>query len=80
MNGCMKKQALLVEAYMKGDILKVRHIQISILKDFRTTAIVVRRVTASSGSRTETDECIRKGRSQTIKETCSLHEFSFRNN
>ena len=47
-----EKQALLVEVYIKGDILKVCHIQISILKDFRTTAIAVRRVTASSGSRT----------------------------
>ena len=47
-----EKQALLVEAYIKGDTLKVRHIQISILKDFRTTAIAVRRVTTSSGSRT----------------------------
>ena len=47
-----EKQALLVEVYIKGDILKVRHIQISILKDFRTTAIAVRRVTTSSGSRT----------------------------
>jgi len=32
--------------------LKIRHLQISILKDFRTTAIAVRRVTTSSGSRT----------------------------
>lgn len=32
--------------------MKVRHLQISILKDFRTTAIAVRRVTTSSGSRT----------------------------
>ena len=47
-----EKQALLVEVYRKGDNLKVRHIQISILKDFRTTAIAVRRVTTSSGSRT----------------------------
>jgi hypothetical protein len=47
-----EKQALLVEVYIKKDILKVRHIQISILKDFRTTAIAVRRVTTSSGSRT----------------------------
>ena len=47
-----EKQALLVEVYIKGDTLKVRHIQIAILKDFRTTAIAVRRVTASSGSRT----------------------------
>lgn len=47
-----EKQALLVEAYIKGDISKVRHLQISILKDFRTTAIAVRRVTTSSGSRT----------------------------
>jgi hypothetical protein len=47
-----EKQALLVEVYKKGDTLKVRHLQISILKDFRTTAIAVRRVTTSSGSRT----------------------------
>lgn len=47
-----EKQALLVKVYKKGDTLKVRHIQISILKDFRTTAIGVRRVTGSSGSRT----------------------------
>lgn len=47
-----EKQALLVEVYIKGDTLKVRHIQILILKDFRTTAIAVRRVTTSSGSRT----------------------------
>jgi hypothetical protein len=40
-----QKQALLVEVYKKGDTLKVRHLQISILKDFRTTAIAVRRVT-----------------------------------
>jgi RNA-directed DNA polymerase len=38
--------------YKKKDYLKVRHLQISILKDFRTTAIAVRRVTTSSGSRT----------------------------
>lgn len=31
---------------------KVRHLQILILKDFRTTAIAVRRVTTSSGSKT----------------------------
>jgi RNA-directed DNA polymerase len=47
-----EKQALLVEVYEKRDYLKVRHLQISILKDFRTTAIAVRRVTTSSGSRT----------------------------
>lgn len=47
-----EKQALLVEVHKKGDTLKVRHLQISILKDFRTTAIAVRRVTTSSGSRT----------------------------
>jgi RNA-directed DNA polymerase len=47
-----EKQALLVEVYKKKDYLKVRHLQISILKDFRTTAIAVRRVTTSSGSRT----------------------------
>jgi RNA-directed DNA polymerase len=43
---------LLVEVYKKGDISKTRHLQIMILKDFRTTAIAVRRVITSSGSRT----------------------------
>jgi len=47
-----EKQGLLVEVYKKGDVLKTRHLQILILKDFRTTAIAVRRVTSSSGSRT----------------------------
>jgi RNA-directed DNA polymerase len=47
-----EKQNLLVEVYKKGDVSKVRHLQILILKDFRTTAIGVRRVTTSSGSRT----------------------------
>ena len=47
-----EKQSLLVEVYKKGDVLKTRHLQILILKDFRTTAIAVRRVTATSGSRT----------------------------
>ena len=47
-----KKQILLVEVYKKNDLEKVRHIQISILKDFRTTAIAVRRVTSTSGSKT----------------------------
>jgi RNA-directed DNA polymerase len=47
-----EKQTLLVEVYKKGDYLKVRHLQISILNDFRTTAIAVRRVTTSTGSRT----------------------------
>ncbi len=47
-----EKQDLLVEVYKKRDTLKVRHLQILILKDFRTTAIAVRRVTAFSGSRT----------------------------
>jgi len=47
-----EKQDLLVEVYKKGDTLKVRHLQILILKDFRTTAIAVRRVTTSLGSRT----------------------------
>ena len=37
-----EKQNALIEAYEKGDILKARHLQISILKDFRTTAIAVR--------------------------------------
>jgi RNA-directed DNA polymerase len=41
-----------VEVYEKQDIEKVRHLQISILKDFRTTAIAVRRVTTTSGSKT----------------------------
>ena len=43
---------MLVEVYKKGDVSKTRHLQILILKDFRTTAIAVRRVTATSGSRT----------------------------
>ena len=47
-----KKQNLLVEVYKKGNVLKARHLQILILKDFRTTAIAVRRVIATSGSRT----------------------------
>lgn len=47
-----EKQDSLVEVYVKMDMEKVRHLQISILKDFRTTAIAVRRVTTSSGSRT----------------------------
>lgn len=47
-----EKQSLLVEAYVKRDIEKVRHLQISILKDFRTTAVAVRRVTTSGGART----------------------------
>jgi RNA-directed DNA polymerase len=47
-----QKQNLLVEVYKKKDFKKVRHIQISILKDFRTTAIAVRRVTSTSGSKT----------------------------
>jgi hypothetical protein len=37
-----EKQNLLVEVYKKGDVSKVRHLQILILKDFRTTAIGVR--------------------------------------
>lgn len=49
---CLReKQALLVEVYRKKETLKVRHLQISILKDFRTIATVVRRVTTSLGSR-----------------------------
>lgn len=47
-----EKQDLLVKAYIENDMEKVRHLQISILKDFRTTAIAVRRVTTSSGSKT----------------------------
>ena len=47
-----EKQNLLVEVYKKGDVSKTRHLQILILKDFRTTVIAVRRVTATSGSRT----------------------------
>lgn len=47
-----EKQDSLVEVYVKMDMEKVRHLQISILKDFRTTAIAVRRVTTSSGSQT----------------------------
>jgi RNA-directed DNA polymerase len=47
-----EKQALLVEASKKREYEKIRHLQISILKDFRTTAIAVRRVVTSSGSKT----------------------------
>lgn len=47
-----QKQSLLLEAYEKNNIGKVRHIQISILKDYRTTAIAVRRVTTNPGKRT----------------------------
>jgi len=47
-----RKQELLVEAYKNDDMKRVRHLQISILKDFRTTAIAVRRVTTTSGSKT----------------------------
>jgi RNA-directed DNA polymerase len=47
-----EKQVLLVKAYVKKDMEKVRHLQIAILKDFRTTAIAVRRVTTSGGSKT----------------------------
>jgi RNA-directed DNA polymerase len=47
-----EKQELLVKAYIENDMEKVRYLQISILKDFRTTAIAVRRVTTSSGSKT----------------------------
>jgi len=47
-----EKQDSLVKEYVKRDMEKVRHLQISILKDFRTTAIAVRRVTTLSGSRT----------------------------
>lgn len=47
-----RKQELLIEAYEKKNITMVRHIQISILKDYRTTAIAVRRVTTNSGSKT----------------------------
>jgi RNA-directed DNA polymerase len=47
-----EKQELLVKAYIEKDMEKVRYLQISILKDFRTTAIAVRRVTTSSGSKT----------------------------
>lgn len=39
--------------------MKIRHLQILILKDFRTTAIAVRRVSTSSGLRTHgVDEVI----------------------
>jgi len=83
-----EKQALLVEVYKKGDTLKVRHLQISILKDFRTTAIAVRRVTTSSGSRTSGVDGVTvtsaEGRDALalqvfkIVRTPSLYEFSVR--
>jgi RNA-directed DNA polymerase len=47
-----RKQELLVEAYQNNNMEKVCHLQISILKDFRTTAIAVRRVTTKSGCKT----------------------------
>ena len=47
-----EKQKLLVKAYIKKEMKKVRQLQISILKDFRTTAIAVRRVTTLSDSKT----------------------------
>jgi RNA-directed DNA polymerase len=51
-NWLSEKQELLVKAYIKNEMEKVRYLQISILKDFRTTAIAVRRVTTSNGSKT----------------------------
>jgi RNA-directed DNA polymerase len=47
-----QKQSSLLEAYEKNNIGMVRHIQISILKDYRTAAIAVRRVTTNPGKRT----------------------------
>ena len=47
-----RKQSALLEAYEKNNIEMIRHIQISILKDYRTTAIAVRRVTTNSGRKT----------------------------
>lgn len=47
-----QKQERLLEAYEKNNIEMLRHIQISILKDYRTTAIAVRRVTTNSGKKT----------------------------
>lgn len=47
-----RKQELLLEAYEKKDMDSVLRIQISILKDFRTTAIAVRRVSSNTGSST----------------------------
>lgn len=51
-NWLSEQQELLVKAYVKNEMEKVRYLQISILKNFRTTAIAVRRVTTSNGSKT----------------------------
>jgi hypothetical protein len=47
-----EKQALLVEVYRTRDIEKVCYLKILILKDFKTSALAVSRVTTSSGART----------------------------
>ena len=47
-----RKQELLLKAYKKKDIEPIRRAQCSILKDFRTTAIAVRRISGNRGSST----------------------------
>jgi hypothetical protein len=42
-----RKQELLVEAYKNKDTEKVRHLQISILKDYRITSIAVEELITS---------------------------------
>lgn len=46
------QQEKLIEAYKKNDHCLIIKIQVSILKDFRTTAIAVRRVASNKGSNT----------------------------
>ena len=47
-----QKQTLLLKMYKEGDLDEVRRIQVSILKDFRTTSVAVRRVSSNTGSST----------------------------
>ena len=47
-----QKQEMLLKAYKKRDIETIRRIQCAILKDFRTTAIAVRRISENQGSST----------------------------
>ena len=64
-----QKQEMLLKAYKKRDIETIRRIQCAILKDFRTTAIAVRRISENQGSSTPgVDKLIVK----TIKERNEL--------
>lgn len=47
-----QKQEMLLKVYKKRDIETIRKIQCAILKDFRTTAVAVRRVSENQGSST----------------------------